>query len=95
MAKAPIEIKSLARQHTEGALKTLAHIMHEPTAPHAARVQAATALLNRGWGMPDSKTEVTLRNKRATELADDELAAIAVGGSEGAAEAPIDPSQLN
>jgi hypothetical protein len=33
--------------------------------------------------------------KRASEVGDDELANIAAGGSEGAAEAPIDPAQLN
>ena len=33
--------------------------------------------------------------KRATEVSDDELANIAAGRSEGAAEAPIDPAQLN
>lgn len=50
MSKAPAEIKSLARAHTESALKTLAGIMNEPKAPAAARVSAAEALLNRGWG---------------------------------------------
>jgi hypothetical protein len=52
MAKAPTEIKSLARAHTETAIKTLAGIMMQPDAPHAARVSAATALLDRGWGKP-------------------------------------------
>lgn len=33
--------------------------------------------------------------KRATEVSDDELAHIAAGSSEGVAEAPIDPAQLN
>ncbi|MGD9725273.1 MAG: hypothetical protein AB7R40_23510 [Nitrospiraceae bacterium] len=50
MAKAPTEIRSLARSHTESALKTLAGIMNEPDAPHAARVSAANSLLDRGWG---------------------------------------------
>lgn len=52
MAKAPTEIRSLARAHTDSAIKTLAGIMNEPEAPHAARVSAATALLDRGWGKP-------------------------------------------
>ena len=50
MAKTPTEIKSLARLHTKSALKTLVGIMNEPSAPPAARVQAAQALLDRGWG---------------------------------------------
>jgi hypothetical protein len=50
MAKAPIEIRSLARAHTAGAIKTLAGIMNETKSPAAARVSAAQALLDRGWG---------------------------------------------
>ena len=50
MAKAPAEIRSLARKHTGAALRTLSHIMSEPKAPAAARVAAAQALLDRGWG---------------------------------------------
>lgn len=50
MAKAPTEIKSLAREHTVGALRTLAHVMRAKNAPAAARVSAAQALLDRGWG---------------------------------------------
>ena len=50
MAKTPTEIKSLARQHTESALKVRAGIMNEPEAPAAARVAAANSLLDRGWG---------------------------------------------
>lgn len=50
MAKAPTEIRSLARSHTETALNVLAGIMREESAPHAARVSAAQALLDRGWG---------------------------------------------
>jgi hypothetical protein len=57
VAKAPVEIRSLARSHTEKALATLAEIMCEPTAPHSARVSAASALLDRGWGKPDQRLE--------------------------------------
>lgn len=50
MAKAPTEIRSLARKHTAGALKTLAHVMNAKNAPESARVAAANSLLDRGWG---------------------------------------------
>ncbi len=50
MAKTPLEIKSLARAHTHGAIKVLAGIMNEKAAPHSARVAAANALLDRGYG---------------------------------------------
>ncbi len=52
MAKAPIEIKSLARSHTETAIRTLVGVMNQGDAPAAARVSAAQALLDRGWGKP-------------------------------------------
>lgn len=50
MAKAPTDIRSLARAHTETAVRTLAGIMRQAKAPPAARVAAAQALLDRGWG---------------------------------------------
>lgn len=52
MAKTPTDIRSLARAHTETAIKTLAGIMEQPEAPAAARVAAANSLLDRGWGKP-------------------------------------------
>lgn len=60
MSKAPIEIRSLARGHTETAIKTLAGIMKQPKAPPAARVAAASALLDRGWGKPTQPLEGSL-----------------------------------
>lgn len=50
MAKAKADIRSLARAHTETAIKTLASIMNQEKAQPAARVQAANSLLDRGWG---------------------------------------------
>ena len=50
MAKAVAEIRSLARAHTDAAIRVLAKIMNEPKAPQAARVAAANSLLDRGWG---------------------------------------------
>lgn len=52
MAKAPTEIRSLARSHTETAINTLVGIMRQEEAPPAARVSAAQAILDRGWGKP-------------------------------------------
>jgi hypothetical protein len=52
MAKAPTDIRSLARSHTETAINTLKGIMQQLDAPPAARVAAACALLDRGWGKP-------------------------------------------
>ena len=52
MAKTPTEIRSLARKHTERAISVLAGIMDEPQSGAPARIQAAEALLSRGWGKP-------------------------------------------
>jgi hypothetical protein len=57
VAKATADIRSLARAHTETAIKVLAGIMNQPDAPHTARVTAAEALLNRGWGKPTTTIE--------------------------------------
>lgn len=51
MSKAPIDIRSLARNHTEAAINTLAGISSNGK-QESARVAAAQALLDRGWGKP-------------------------------------------
>ena len=66
MAKAPTDIRSLARAHTKGAIKVLSGIMNEKSAPPASRVAAAEALLNRGWGKPQSHVDVTSAGERLT-----------------------------
>jgi hypothetical protein len=45
-------LRSLARGHTELCIKTLAGIVSQEAAPASARVTAASALLDRGWGRP-------------------------------------------
>lgn len=49
MAKTPTQIKSLARAHTEAAINCLVGVMENSTSD-PARVSAAQALLDRGWG---------------------------------------------
>lgn len=51
MAKTPTEIRSLARSHTEAALNCLVGVMENGTS-EPAKVAAANALLDRGWGKP-------------------------------------------
>jgi hypothetical protein len=50
--KALAEVHEAARAHTDTAVATLARICGDETAPPAAQVAAATALLDRGWGRP-------------------------------------------
>lgn len=45
-------IVALAQACTEEAIETLAQIMRDESKPTAARVSAATALLDRGYGKP-------------------------------------------
>jgi hypothetical protein len=68
MAKTPVEIASLARMHTKKAVKTLAAIMNEPHAPYAARVAAAEALLDRGWGRPTQSHQAQIRHHYVIEI---------------------------
>jgi hypothetical protein len=53
---APANIRSLARAHTELALRTLTGIASSGK-NESARVAAATALLDRGWGRPAADVE--------------------------------------
>ena len=46
------EVKELARAHTGEAIETLVSIMTNPKFAPAARVSAANALLDRGYGKP-------------------------------------------
>ena len=50
MAKTLTEIRSLARSHTRTALRVLVGVMSSKDATAAARVSAANAILDRGWG---------------------------------------------
>lgn len=45
-------LRELAREHTEAAIETLVDVMGDDDAPPPARVSAASALLDRGWGKP-------------------------------------------
>jgi hypothetical protein len=50
MARSLTEIRSLARGRTRTALSVLAAVMRNPKTPPAARIAAANAILDRGWG---------------------------------------------
>jgi hypothetical protein len=48
--KTLVEIRSLARSHTRTAIRVLVGVMRSKDATPAARVSAANAILDRGWG---------------------------------------------
>ena len=51
-------VRELARQFTPEAIETLVEIMGDTDATKAARVAAANALLDRGWGKPDQSVSI-------------------------------------
>lgn len=55
--KSDVTIKELAKAYTKEAIETLAEITTNKKASPSVRVQAATALLDRGWGKPTQHTE--------------------------------------
>ena len=50
MPRAVTEIRSLARSYTRTALNVLVGVMRSKDATAAAKVAAANAILDRGWG---------------------------------------------
>lgn len=58
MAKATVEIRSLARQHTALCIRSLAAIVRQSKTPPSARVAAASELLDRGWGKSSTVHQV-------------------------------------
>lgn len=57
--KVPYDVKIAARVYTQKAIETLAAIMTDSEAPHAARAAASNALLDRGYGKPSTVIEGT------------------------------------
>jgi hypothetical protein len=69
-------LRAAAREYTAMALATLAEIAKKGKS-EAARVAAAGALLDRGFGRPTQSIEVeVLLNKRLDEMSPEELAAL-------------------
>jgi hypothetical protein len=65
MPKAVTEIRSLARSYTRMALNVLVAVMRNTKATPPARVAAANAILDRGWGKP---TQALSNDEGALEL---------------------------
>ena len=69
------KMQELARQHAPEALETLVQIMASSKSPPAARISAANAILDRGFGKPvPIVSELTPADVRT--LSDEELTAI-------------------
>ncbi|MFQ3895317.1 DUF5681 domain-containing protein [Sphingobium sp. R-7] len=55
-------LTDLAREHTPKAVDALVDVLADEKAPHAAKVSAATALLDRGWGRPRQDLGVEMKS---------------------------------
>ena len=71
-------VRDIARESTTLAIETLRTIAADTDAPHAARVSAATALLDRAWGKPMQGHAVmaVTAPKSVKEMTDAELMAM-------------------
>jgi hypothetical protein len=76
------DVQELARQQSPHAIETLAEIMSDEKAPPAARVAAANALLDRGYGKPTQPVSKTLTKVDPSTMSDEELAAIVRNGAD-------------
>lgn len=52
-------LSDLCKIHTDVAVMALSDILRDDGAPAAARIQAAQALLDRGWGRPAQSVELS------------------------------------
>jgi len=64
-----LTLETLAREHTPAALNTLVKIMNNGKS-EGARIAAATALLDRGYGRPRQAVEMTGKDGGPIEHAD-------------------------
>jgi hypothetical protein len=64
-----------ACQYTPRAVETLRGIMENIKAPPAARITAAIAILDRGYGRPHQTSAIVTIQKPVSEMSDEELIA--------------------
>jgi HEAT repeat protein len=62
-SKLPTDVKALARVHTEDAIRVLAQIMNDPSAPTTARATAAAYLVSRVEGKAKSPAKLIPDNR--------------------------------
>lgn len=56
--KMPGSVRDMAQALTEECIETWREIMRSTKAPAQARVAAAAAIMDRGWGKPETKAEI-------------------------------------
>ncbi len=85
----PPEVREAAKAKTVEAIETLALIMRDDKAPAAARVSAATALLDRGHGRPAQAVQIDDKRRDVSDMTSAELVAFlrCAGHTPGSGEA--------
>ena len=73
-------LTEIAREHTPKAVQALVDVLGNAEASDAAKVSAATALLDRGWGRPKQDLGIELKS-------DDQVAGLLEAARKRAAEA--------
>jgi len=61
-------LREIARKHTDKAIQTLVEVVNDAGASPSARVAAANALLDRGWGRPEASLAVRQEGSSWAEL---------------------------
>lgn len=59
-------LTDLAREHTPKAVQALVDVLANSEASDAAKVSAATAILDRGWGRPKQDLGIEMKPDEAT-----------------------------
>ena len=74
--RALVDLMHLARTHTDDAIRVLSELMHRANS-ESVRLNAAEAILSRGWGRPVQAFQVdgNFANRKLNELSNAELAA--------------------
>ena len=83
----PADVRELCKSRAVDAINTLAAVMTDVEAPPAARVAAANAILDRGFGKPAQTINANV-SRSVTDFSDAELFAIAAGSGAGDLAAP-------
>lgn len=61
------DLREVARQHTHDAVQVLVEVMADATAAPSARVGAAQALLDRGWGRAPQSLEISEKREEVDD----------------------------
>lgn len=90
--KVTAHVKELARNYTEQAVNALVEVVEDTKAPPSARVAAASAILDRGYGKPTQTIEANVSFLDRLEPAELEALDAALSAIEGVA-APGDTQE--